>query len=165
MERPSPWIEERVRRRGDERLRSIERASGEVKSRGERSVVCLLRPFRASSSSKHQAFRSTWLLSFPAPLDFWKNRGLLAHVLKQERGICWAIALVRHYASILKMKGLLQQDDDLSVQELLQLARRYYKRLCKDPLYAVADIDFEGEILKKFGLVSEKDNPLDLQST
>uniref|UniRef100_A0A1J3D235 Uncharacterized protein n=1 Tax=Noccaea caerulescens TaxID=107243 RepID=A0A1J3D235_NOCCA len=88
------------------------------------------------------------------------NRGIVSEVLLQRLGICWAIANVRSFAAMLKIRGLLPPHQQLSIEELVQQMRFYFPHEVFPPVYGIRDLLLAEFILKSHGLVAEEMNPL-----
>lgn len=90
----------------------------------------------------------------------WKTRrpkNLLKEVLTQKTGICLTIGVIRHFTALLIHRGDLTEDEELSIEELIQLIRLHLPHLCdKDDRYSIYDFNDCERILRDYGT----DNPL-----
>lgn len=85
----------------------------------------------------------------------------MKEVLEQNEGICLTIATVRHFTAFLIQNGDLTEEEELSIEDLVQYMREYFPLLIgPENDYGLCIFDELEWVLRTFGIVRERDNPL-----
>uniref|UniRef100_A0A1J3DFX9 Senescence-specific cysteine protease SAG39 n=1 Tax=Noccaea caerulescens TaxID=107243 RepID=A0A1J3DFX9_NOCCA len=88
------------------------------------------------------------------------SRGIVSPTLHQRCGICWAISTVRHFAAIIKRYGYIAEDEQLSIQDLVQQVHALHPEVCNSPDYSLDDVLLAESILRESGICVERRNRL-----